>query len=519
MVIDALSSYLLLDMPWSINISTIFRTIFVLVLCFMVYKVYQFIAYVALQHRTLSQFDSYEDFHWWYGSLKGFKGVLNEDFMRGRLAKAEKNKYFFVQWNGPFFGALTLCHPDTAKVVLKGYEPKGRVYETLRPWLGDGLLLAKGKKWMRQRRLLTPAFHFDILRTYMVIYNEASDMFLTKLSGMAERNEPLDVFHHISLLTLDIILKCAFSFDANVQSTGKRHPYIQAVFDMCHDVPRRFTNPLFILYPKLYMLTSRGRRFQESCDIVHREANHVIAKRKKELEASGGLFLNKKRLDFLDILLTAKDSDGNGLSDEDIRAEVDTFLFEGHDTTASGLSWTIYLLANHPEHQQKCQEEIDEVMQGRDEIQWEDLPKLKYLGLCLKEAMRHYPPVAGISRKLEKDIEIMGKKVTAGTNVQLPIWILHHSSHVWGDDVMEFKPERFLPENFKNVNPFGYIPFSAGPRNCIGQNFANNEEKVVMARILHKFKISMADKSEKAEFNVALILKSAKEIKVALKPR
>jgi len=200
-----------------------------------------------------------------------------------------------------------------------------------------------------------------------------------------------------------------------------------------------------------------------------------------------------KYLDFLDILLTAKDENGVGLSDIDIRNEVDTFLFEGHDTTASAISWTLFSLAEHPEYQEKCRQEIEEILEGResDDIEWSDLPKLEYLGMCIKEGMRLHSPVAIVGRVTTKPFELDGVTAPPDTSIMVNIWMLHHNEHVWGKDHMDFKPERFSRENVAKMDPYQYVPFAGGPRNCIGQNFAINEQKVELAKLVYNFKFSL----------------------------
>eukprot|EP00918_Siedleckia_nematoides_P025536 GHVU01055122.1.p1 GENE.GHVU01055122.1~~GHVU01055122.1.p1 ORF type:complete len:399 (+),score=58.66 GHVU01055122.1:60-1256(+) len=387
--------------------------------------------------------------------------------------------------------------------------------------LGDGLLIASGAKWFRSRRLLTPAFHFDILKAYVKIYNDAAEEFAGKLEGFAGKGESFPLFSNVSLLTFDIILQCAFSYKTNCQTLGKAHPYTDAVFQLGNLFVKRNANLLHVLFPWLYNMTENGKRFNELCDFVHEEADKVISRRKRQLEEEDEITTpTNKKLDFLDILLKAKDHDGSGMSPEDIRAEVDTFMFEGHDTTSSGISWALYMLAKYPQHQQKCQQEIDNILKDRedDQIKWEDLPNLHHLSLCLKEILRMYPPVSFIGRRLSNDTEIIGHKVPAGTSINLQILTMHYHPDLW-DEPKEFKPERFLPENIKDKDSFTYIPFSAGPRNCIGQNFALNEEKVVLARLIHRYTFEIASDCPEPKLKLQLVLRTVEDLKLKAVPR
>ncbi|KAB1259674.1 Leukotriene-B4 omega-hydroxylase 3, partial [Camelus dromedarius] len=199
----------------------------------------------------------------------------------------------------------------------------------------------------------------------------------------------------------------------------------------------------------------------------------------------------------LGILLSLQDEDGTGLSDEDIRAEADTFMFAGHDTTASGLSWVLYNLAKHPEYQERCRQEVQELLKDREpkEIEWDDLTQLPFLTMCIKESLRLHPPAPTISRRCTQDIVLPdGRVIPKGVICLISIFGIHHNPSVWPDPEV-YDPFRFDPEHIKGRSPLAFIPFSAGPRNCIGQSFAMTEMKVVLALTLLRFRV-LPDKEE-----------------------
>ncbi|XP_070229338.1 cytochrome P450 4F3 isoform X2 [Bos mutus] len=399
---------------------------------------------------------------------------------------------------GPWHAIIRIFHPTCIKPVLfapAAIAPKNVVfYNFLKPWLGDGLLLSAGDKWSSHRRMLTPAFHFNILKPYMKIFTKSADIMHAKWQRLiTEGHTHLDMFEHISLMTLDSLQKCVFSYDSNCQE--KPSDYIAAILELSALVAKRYQQ-IFLHMDFLYYLTPDGWRFRRACRLVHDFTGAVIQERRRTLPKEDiDDFLKAKEktktLDFIDVLLLTKDEDGKGLSDEDIRAEADTFMFEGHDTTASGLSWVLYNLAKHPEYQERCRQEVQELLKDREskEIEWDDLAQLPFLTMCIKESLRLHPPVTVISRSCTQDITLPdGRVIPKGVICLISIFGTHHNPYVWPDPEV-YDPLRFKPENIKGRSPLAFIPFSAGPRNCIGQTFAMTEMKVVLALTLLRFRI------------------------------
>ncbi|CAO2604691.1 Leukotriene-B4 omega-hydroxylase 3 [Lemmus lemmus] len=419
----------------------------------------------------------------------------------------------FILWIGPMFPTVTLCHSDIVRSVLNASAAVALkdvvLYSFLKPWLGDGLLVSAGDKWSRHRRMLTPAFHFNILKPYVKIFNESTKIMLAKWQHLiSEGNTRLDMFEHVSLMTLDSLQKCVFSFNSHCQeseSCRKPSEYIAAILELSALVAKRHQQPLMYV-DLLYRLTHDGMRFHKACNLVHEFTDAVIQKRRRTLPSQGlDDFLKSKAesktLDFIDVLLLIKDEDGKQLSDEDIRAEADTFMFEGHDTTASGLSWILYNLARHPEYQERCRQEVQELLRGREpeEIEWDDLNQLPFLTMCIKESLRLHPPVPVISRCCTQDIVLPdGRVIPKGVTCLISIFGVHHNPSVWPDPEV-YNPFRFDPETTKDRSPLAFIPFSAGARNCIGQTFAMNEMKVALALTLLRFRLLPDDKEPRRQ--------------------
>ena len=452
--------------------------------------------------------------HWLWGNLHQMR--LDESFLNEWKDYITRNRYRITRaWIGPFLPRVVVHHCDLARKVLK--EPKHENgYSLLKPWLGDGLLISQGKKWFRNRRLLTPAFHYEILKPYVEVYNNCLEIMLKKWTTSAKENEPVKVFETVKLLSLDIVMRCVFSFESNCQQEGtKNHPYIQAVCDLIELTAARFVT-LHHRVDWIYYLTANGRKYRRACKVAHDYSEMVIKERRKVLTKNQVNMKGRKYLDFLDILLTAADEDGNGLTDLEIRDEADTFMFEGHDTTTSGISWTLYCLAKYPEHQEKIREEVRSVLMGRECLEYNDLKDLKYTQWCIKEAMRLYPPVFFIVREASTDLELDGHVIPEGMVIDVSIRMIHRHPDVWKNPD-NYDPLRFHPNNVEGRDPFAYLPFSAGQRNCIGQNFALNEEKLVIASIVHRFKLSLV-KDHKVEMCPKVVLRTANDILVDLTP-
>nr|XP_008509607.1 PREDICTED: cytochrome P450 4F11-like [Equus przewalskii] len=348
--------------------------------------------------------------NWFLGHLGLFPPT--EEGLRDVTQLVANYPQGFVTWMGPVMPLVTLCHPDMVRTIVSAsaaIAPKDVVfYRFLKPWLGDGLLLS-GDSFsplqMVKLRLKEP-WGLHILTatasTPAHAWSSTGQVPGAKRLGLgtpswcwvgaglrggpsqprlccfsvqakwkrlaSEGSAHLDMFEHISLMTLDSLQKCVFSFDSNCQE--KPSEYISAVLELSALVTKR-NQQITLHMDSLYHLIPDGWRFHRACRLVHDFTDSVIQERRRTLPDQGLDDLLKakakvKTLDFIDVLLLAKDEDGKELSDEDIRAEADTFMFAGHDTTASGLSWVLYNLARHPEHQERCRQEVRELLRDRE---------------------------------------------------------------------------------------------------------------------------------------------------------
>ncbi|NXD61590.1 CP4B1 protein, partial [Eolophus roseicapillus] len=448
--------------------------------------------------------------HWLYGHnhLITTKNILNQLLLWG-----DEYPYAFPRWFGPVLPALIVHHPEYAKVIVS-QTGADCTFAFVSP--GQGLLVLEGAKWFQHRKLLTPAFHYDVLKSHVTLMSDSVKVMLDKWEKKNTERKSVELFQDVSLMTLDSILKCAFSYNANCQTESNSDYYIRAVYDLSYLLSNRIQN--YSYNDVFYNLTRKGREFQDACKLAHIHTDKVIKERKMLLssEKERDKIQKQKHLDFLDILLCSKDANGVGLSDEDLRAEVDTFMFEGHDTTASGISWLLYCMSLYPQYQQRCREEIQGILGDRDTVEWDDLGKMTYVTMCIKESLRLFPPVPSVSRRLHKPVTFPdGRSLPAGCQVGLNIFAIHRNRDVWEDPEV-YDPLRFSPENSAQRHSHAFLPFSAGSRNCIGQQFAMNEMKVALALTLLRFELC-PDPSNPPTLTPQIILRSRSGVHVHLK--
>ncbi|XP_029664885.1 cytochrome P450 4C1-like, partial [Formica exsecta] len=227
----------------------------------------------------------------------------------------------------------------------------------------------------------------------------------------------------------------------------------------------------------------------------------------------------RKRKVFLDLLLDQNEKDETPLTDDELSAQVDTFMFEGHDTTAIAMIWTLFLLGNNLEHQEKVHEELEEVFKdSKTPASVKELSQLMYLDRIIKETLRLFPSVPVISRKLAEDVKIGDYTLPKNATVILGISLTHTNQEVWSDP-KKFDPDRFLPDNSKHRNPYAYVPFSAGPRNCIGQKFALLEEKAVLTAILRKWRVKSVKAMDTVQYGLTITYRPCEEIFIHFTPK
>ncbi|CAL8091231.1 unnamed protein product [Orchesella dallaii] len=445
----------------------------------------------------------------------------------------EKYGTVFGVWIGNFLPYVVVSDADNIEKLLSttNHIDKGKYdYSLLHEWLGTGLLTAPRTKWSARRKMLTPSFHFKILEDFMPIFNEQATILLDCLSNKENDGKSFDIFPYITRCTLDIICETAMGKKINIQTSLENEDYFEAVNGMCELILQKNTQP-WLRFAPIYYLSSVSRHERDYLKKLKGFTLSVIKSRKADRATrnsetrnsnkgeSEGIY-GKERKAFLDLLLDASEN-GNVLTDADISEEVDTFMFEGHDTTAANLGWTTMLLAAHPECQKKVHEELDEIFKDdptRD-VTTADVSKMKYLECCVKESLRLYPSVPLIMRQIDHDIKLgNGKVMPQGATAFIVIYF-NHRDPAHFPEPLKFNPERFSIENSTKRHPYAYVPFSAGPRNCIGQKFALLEEKVVLAKLFRTYSMEVTEKMEDVIPVPDVILRPKNGVNVAIRKR
>jgi cytochrome P450 len=367
-------------------------------------------------------------------------------------------------------------HPDHVQYVLqknhRNYR-KGPNYKKLKPVLGDGLVTSDGELWLRQRRLIQPAFHHKRLAELASVMIKAAESMLDRWQHFAKQGSPLDIADEFMRVTLDIVSRALFSTDTS--------GFADRISQNLPIILERTNERFFETVNLSWLPTSRNRRYQKALLELDAVVYEVIEKRRHSPERND---------DLLTMLLEATDEEtGERMTDRQLRDEVMTLYLAGHETTANALSWCTYLLAQNPHIVQKLQTEVDQVLQSRTPAN-EDLPFLRYTRMVIDETLRIYPSVWSFARTPLAVDEVDGYRIEPGVNVVLVPYITHQHPDFW-DHPEKFDPERFSSERSAVRHPFAYFPFGGGPRLCIGNNFALMEATLILAMITQRFHLDL----------------------------
>ncbi len=409
-------------------------------------------------------------------------GVM-PDFNRDSLAFITRCKEYgdVVRSRFLYLHAYFLYNPDdienvvstNAKNFIKSRTLRSPFFQRL---VGKGLLTSEGEVWRRQRRLAQPAFH----RQRINAFGDVMVDYAQRMISAWKENEVRDIHRDMMRLTLEIVVKTLFNADVSKDADKVGRALVEIVKPFASQATVKWILDNRLPTPTHRRFFGAARKID---DIVYR----IIAERRASGDDQG---------DLLSMLLQEHDEDGSQMSDRQLRDEVMTLFLAGHETTALTLSWAWYLLAQHPEVEQKFHAEVDEVLGGRLPTV-ADLQRLKYTEMITKESMRLYPPAYGLGREAIDDCEIGGFRVPRGSQVFMFQWVTQRDARYFPEPE-RFYPERWTEEFANSLPKYAYFPFGGGPRFCIGNSFAMMEIILVLATIGQRFRTPLAHAAEVA---------------------
>jgi len=353
-------------------------------------------------------------------------------------------------------------HPDDIKQVLlsnhRNYT-KGQGMDRVKILLGNGIMTSEGDFWRRQRRMMQPDFHRRVLGRFAELIHEVNEKFVERWAAHAARGEPINVTDDASELTLQIVLESIFGDDLErVEREQGANPFEVVAKEQNRDLKFAF-------------------RFRSLGKLI----GELIARRRRE---------SAERPDFLAMLMAARDHDDQPMSDKELIDEVMTLIVAGHETTAAALTWTWYLVARHPDVAAELEAEADRTPDGLLDL--EAAESLSFAHQVVQEALRLYPPGWLFTRRAIEDDVLGGFPIAARTDVFISPYTLHRHPDFWNAPE-EFQPARFAGIDAKERHRFAYIPFSVGPRHCIGENMAMFEMLVHVNRMARRFRLRLSN--------------------------
>ncbi|XP_038200907.1 cytochrome P450 3A11 [Arvicola amphibius] len=384
--------------------------------------------------------------------------------------------------------------------------------------MSKAISLSKDEEWKRTRALLSPTFTSGKLKEMFPIIEEYGDILIKYLRREAEKGKPLNMKEVFGAYSMDVITSAAFG--VNVDSLNNpKDPFVEKTKKF---IRIDFFDPLFMSVALFPFLTPMYERLNVSIfpkDSIAFFKNFVERMKENRLNTK-----QKHRVDFLQLMMNShnnsKDKESHkALSDMEMMAQSVVFIFAGYETTSSTLAFTLYLLATHPDIQKKLQEEIDVALPNKAPPSYDKVMEMEYLDMVLNETLRLYPIANRLERVCKQDVEMDGVFIPKGSIVMVPLYALHHDPQYWPEP-MAFRPERFSKENKGSIDPYVYMPFGNGPRNCIGMRFALMNMKLALTKVLQNFSFQSCKETQiPLKLNRKPLLQPEKPIVLKVVPR
>jgi cytochrome P450 len=356
---------------------------------------------------------------------------------------------------------------------------KGKLFDPMRSLVGNGLFLSNGDFWLRQRRLMQPAFHKARLAALVEGMANEAQVSIDRLAQAAATGKVINITSETTALAMRVVIRALFSSGL----TGDEKRLAEAMTVILDEIAFRFDIPF---YPPLSVPTPRNRRAREAIRIVDEMVFRLISQRRANPEVKD---------DLLAMLMEARDEDdGTGMTDQQLRDEVLIMFLAGHETTANTMAWAFYEIQRYPEVMHKLRAEVDGVLCGHMPAA-ADLHKLVYTRMVVEEALRLYPPIHITTRQAVNEELVCGYRIPAGAQISLSPYSTQRDPRYW-EHPETFDPEHFNPHNTQKRPRFAYFPFGAGPRQCIGKDFALFEAVVALSMAVQRFDWHLVPETE-----------------------
>ncbi|CAH1118517.1 unnamed protein product [Phaedon cochleariae] len=426
-------------------------------------------------------------------------------------------------WLGPKLVYL-VSNPDHIETILNSPKAlnKDDMYRFVSDFIGYGLLTSHAKKWRHHRKIIAPSFNQRILDSFIEVFSEQSVIFSELLKKYVGQKD-INLYSLITNCTLDIICQTAMGVEMNIQ---KGDSDFGEVLDKLMEIVTYRIFRLWYHSDIVWKLSPLSRTFHRLNKKFKDTTSTVVKKKLMEHNRKHSLYQScvyaeiddesvKKRMAFLDLILENSD-----FTEEELNEEVEIFLAAGTETTASTFCCLCVMLGMHQEIQQKVYEEAMDVLGSDRAVESKDMSKFNYTERVIKETLRLFPIAAILGRTLEEDIDLGdGITLPAGSSAGFGTVHIHRDPKYWPNP-FKFDPDRFLPEEVSKRHPCTYIPFSYGPRNCIGWRYALSNLKTIIATVIRRYRFHTEYKSvEEIELKINLLLRMRDGPKVWLEER
>ncbi|KAM9454518.1 cytochrome P450 3A30-like [Clarias gariepinus] len=384
--------------------------------------------------------------------------------------------------------------------------------------LYDAVSIVEDEDWRRIRSVLSPSFTSGRLKEMFGIMKSHSHTLVKNLQKTSEQGESADIKEFFGAYSMDVVTSTSFSVDIDSLNNPK-DPFVSNIKKM---LKFDFLNPLFLTVA-LFPFTAPLFEKMEFAFFPTAVTDFFYASLQK-IKSEHMTKDHKRRVDFMQLMIDSQKSENDhlnvkGLSDHEILSQSMMFIFAGYETSSSTLSFLFYNLASNPETMKKLQKEIDTTFPNEGEVDYDGVMNMDYLDAALNESLRLYPVALRLERVCKKTVEISGITIPKDSVVMVPIYALHRDPEYWPDPET-FNPDRFTQENKESIEPYAYMPFGLGPRNCIGMRFALVIMKLAAVQILQRFDISLSEETKvPLELNNSGLLAPKNPIKLKFTPR